>query len=173
MQPHRTSILVLISLALLGLGLMATMGVLGLFSEEFQDKKTTAQIEIVLKDEAGYHHFLVLDRLRSVADLSVGYSAEFWVDDYVHIDPQAVSKLVFFSDNQSWSSPFQEALTVNGVQTHPTVVFHFAVAESSLQSLAAARIARLRLVMQSGDFLNLEVVDQEKLHQAIQEILAN
>ncbi len=96
MQPQRTAFLLLVSLALLGLGLLATLGVAGLFSEDLKEATSTAGIEVVLADRNGYRHFLVFDRVRSVENLSADYSVELWVDNFVALDPQPVSRLVFF-----------------------------------------------------------------------------
>lgn len=171
MQPQRTAFLLLVSLALLGLGLLATLGVAGLFSEDLKEATSTAGIEVVLADRNGYRHFLVFDRVRSVENLSADYSVELWVDNFVALDPQPVSRLVFFSGKDDWESPFIRGETVSQANAHPTTVLHFDVTESALRALAAAKVDRLHLELRSGDFLEFTPVDSQKIHQAVQQIL--
>ena len=156
----------MITLALLSLGFLAVLSTLGIFSEDHKEKKDTAEIDVTLEDQNGYRHFLVFSKIKTPDHFFVDDSVQFWVDDYVLIDPSKVSRLVFMAEGKSWSCVFESVEEVKGRNPQPTKVFHFALEESAIQSLADFKVGKVRMVMRDGDFMDFSLLDERKFEQA-------
>ncbi len=138
------------------------------------EKFSTKNIEVVLKDENGFSHFIVFSKIRNSEGSKSVYTADFWVNDQVSIVGYEVWSIMFRTDEENYA--YRISRYDRGGSYDSAKVLYFEMPEEELKLIADAKNIKVRMIMKGEKlgafpFKDYSAVKENELRRSMKEIL--
>jgi hypothetical protein len=120
-----------------------------------KEKYSTKKIDVAVKDEDGYLHYVVFEKVKTPGEAGANYSVAFYVNDQIQLRPGEVWSLVFRTQDQNYAG---KLLFSDGRGLYARVL-HFELSESSLRELARKKGIGVRILFPTADIGNFRFND--------------